>query len=85
MEAKILLDTNFLLIPAEFRVDIFSELKRLMTGKYIVLVLDKSIGEMQNIERTQKGKNKQAAKIALQLVDVLVKAKTLNIIAAGTG
>ena len=76
METKILLDTNFLLIPAEFRVDIFSELERLMDRKYKLYILDKTIAELKNIKRLQKGKNSQAAKTALQLID----NKKLNII-----
>ncbi len=75
-ETKILLDTNFLLIPAEFRVDIFSELERLMDRKYKLYILDKTITELKNIVRSQKGKSSQAAKIALQLID----NKKLNII-----
>ncbi len=85
MEAKILLDTNFLLIPAEFRVDIFSELERLMDRSYTVYILDKSVEELQHIQQVQKGKNREAAKIALQLINKQQKAKHLNIIAAGHG
>ncbi len=76
METKILLDTNFLLIPVEFRVDIFSELERLMDRKYKIYVLKQTIDELKNIQKLQKGKNKQAAKIALELIE----AKKLNIL-----
>ena len=46
---KILLDTNFLLIPAAFNVDIFSEFNRIFP-KNKLFILDKSIGELRNIE-----------------------------------
>lgn len=81
MEAKILLDTNFLLIPGEFGVDIFSELERLMDRKYKVYVLDRTIDELNNIIIVQKGKNKQAASLALQLIE----AKNINILPAAQG
>ena len=64
---KILLDTNFLLIPMAFNVDIFSEFNRLFPLNKLS-ILDKSIGELRNIELKQKGKYKQQAKMGLQMV-----------------
>ena len=64
---KILLDTNFLLIPAAFNVDIFSEFNRLFPINDI-FILDKSISELEKIELNQKGKYKQQAKMGLQMV-----------------
>ena len=65
---KILLDTNFLLAVYQFKVDIFSEIERICRFNYGIFVLDKSIGELKNIIEKQKGKHKEAAKIALQLL-----------------
>jgi len=65
---KIILDTNFLMIPCKFKVDIFSEIKRICDFKHDVFVLDKTIDELKKIIKLQKGKNKEAAKIALLLV-----------------
>ena len=65
---KIILDTNFLLIPAQFRVDIFSEIKRIADFPYQLCILDKTIDELKTIQKNQKGKNKTAAKLALQLI-----------------
>ena len=45
---KIILDTNFLLIPAQFKVDIFDEIDRIMIEKYQLFVLDKTIDELKN-------------------------------------
>ena len=75
---KILLDTNFLLIPAQFKVDIFSEIDRIMLANYKLYVLDKSIDELKKIiaDKKQKLKNKKAAKLALQLI----KAKKVNVL-----
>ena len=64
---KILLDTNFLLIPAAFNVDIFSELNRLFPRNKL-FILDLSIGELKNIELKQKGKYKQEARLGLQMI-----------------
>ena len=75
---KIILDTNFLLIPFQFNVDIFAEIDRICVFKYKVYVLDKTIDELNKItkDKKQSGKNKLAAKLALQLL----KAKNVNII-----
>jgi len=73
---KILLDTNFLLIPIEFGVDIFSEIDRICNFNYKLHILDKTIDELNNIIEKQKGKNKGSAKFALKLV----KLKKINII-----
>jgi len=78
MKRKILLDTNFLLIPAQFNVDIFSEIDRLMLENYHLFVLDKTIAELKKItaDRKQSLKHRNAAKLALQLI----KAKQVKII-----
>lgn len=66
--AIVLLDTNFLLIPAELKVDIFSELNRIMFEKYKVFVLDKNIEELENIIKKGNSKTKLYAKIAKEIL-----------------
>ena len=73
---KILLDTNFLMINAQFRVDIFSEIERICNFNYKLYVLDKTVDELKYIIEKQKGKHKGAAKIGLQLL----KIKNVNVI-----
>ena len=77
----IILDTNFLTIPAEFKVDIFSEINRICNFNYSLFVLDKSVEELKKMIETQKGKEKAKAKIALQLI----KNKEINIIKTNSG
>ena len=67
---KILLDTNFLLIPYQFKVDIFAQIDRIMHFQYKIFVLDKSVEELKKVIKEQKGKSKDAAKIALKLVAI---------------
>ncbi len=66
---KILLDTNFCMIPFQFKVDIFTEIKRIVDGNYVVCVLDKTIDELNELVKIGKGKNKINAKLALQLLN----------------
>ena len=72
---KIILDTNFLLIPGSLKVDIFAEIDRICLFKYQVCVLDKTINELKKLA---EGKSKTAknAKLGLDLI----KQKEVKII-----
>ena len=65
---KILLDTNFLLIPADKKVDIFNEIERVVPGAQFH-VLDKTINELKKIQNEQGGKHREAAKLGMQLIE----------------
>ena len=78
---RVIIDTNFAMIPAQFKVDIFSEIDRIMPAKYKICILDKSIDELKKIIKEQKGKHKTNASLALQLL----KAKKVNIIKTKQG
>jgi hypothetical protein len=64
------------MICFQFRVDIFTELDRVCNFDFKLFVLDKTIEELEKIVGEQKGKNKEAAKIALKLIAI----KKINII-----
>ena len=84
---EIYIDTNFLLIPAQFGVDIFDEISRICDFKYSLFVLQESIDELNKIVSEQKGRDKAAAKLALRLIAQKAKEKSLNIttFSKGTG
>ncbi len=67
---KILLDTNFLMACFQFKADIFSEIERTCPFSYKAYVLDKTMKELESIAEKQKGKDKDAAKIALKLLKI---------------
>jgi len=64
--AKIIIDTNFLLIPAQFKIDIFDEFRRIMDCKYTIHIIDKTMNELDKLR--QKSKTKPAASVALLLI-----------------
>ena len=66
---KIILDTNFLLIPYSLKIDIFSEINRIVNEKYQIYVLQGVIHELEKIIKEQKGKHKDAAKVGLALIN----------------
>jgi len=71
---RIILDTNFLLIPIQFRVDIFEEIRRICDFRYQLHIVDKTIEELERIIEKEKTKDKAAARFALKLV----KAKKIK-------
>ena len=73
---KVIIDTNFFLIPYQFKVDIFSEIERVMEEPYELLVLDKSLDELKKIIKEQKGKEVLAAKLGLELANEALMIKT---------
>jgi len=81
MIKKIILDTNFLMICEQFKVDIFTEIDRICLFPYKLYIVDKTIDELNNIIKIQKGKHKLAAKIALQFV----KKKNVGVIKTKEG
>lgn len=66
---KVIIDTNFLLIPSQFKVDIFLEINRILEVKYSLCILDKTINELNKVVEKSRGKDKKAAKLALELID----------------
>ncbi len=64
---KVIIDTNALMIPIQFNVDIFDELQRLGLDEFVVpmAVLD----ELDSLIDRAKGKDKMAAKVARSLAD----------------
>jgi len=67
MSNKVIIDTNGLMIPGQFGVDIFSEMERLGFDSF--LVTRASVKELENIHAHGRGKDRKAARIALELLD----------------
>lgn len=67
---KLLLDTNFLTVPFQFKVDIFQELERIFSENYSIFTLDRCIKEGKKIEN---GKYKE-------LIEKLTDEKPIEII-----
>ncbi|MBI3037403.1 nucleotide-binding protein [Candidatus Woesearchaeota archaeon] len=78
LRKTVLLDTNFLLIPGQFGVDIFAGLYGICSFQYEVCVLDATLAELDGIASDKKAsaKNRRAAGLGLQLL----KAKAVKVI-----
>jgi uncharacterized protein len=71
---RVIIDTNFLLIPGQCMVDIFSELEKLMQDQFEMCYVDKSMDELSKIASTGREKDRFAAKLAV----VLARQKSLK-------
>lgn len=65
---KIILDANFFLIPANFKVDVFEELDRIIEGSCEVFTIKPVVRELRGLAR-EKGKDARAARVGLQLLE----------------
>ena len=64
-----MIDTNFLLIPYQFKVDIFGELQYLIEEPFQIVVSSKVVGELKALSK-RVGKAGAGARVALKLLDV---------------
>lgn len=71
--AIIILDTNFLLIPGMFGVDIFSEIQRVYPFKSEFAIMRPTLDELTALAQS-RSKDGAAAKLGLGLI----KAKNIN-------
>ena len=78
---KVFIDTNFLLIPAMFKVDIFREIERICNFNYELYIIDRTLDELKNIIASQKsaGKHKAASKLGLKLTENAIQENKLSL------
>ncbi len=62
-------DTNFLLVPGQFGVDIISELNRILDVRFKILIPNVVLQELDVIERKARGKDLMAIRMAKKLAE----------------
>ena len=67
-QRPVILDTNFLLIPFQFKIDIFRELDYLMEFSHNYVVTSKTLNELAKLAKAI-GKDGMAARLAIKLVE----------------
>lgn len=65
---KVIIDTNFLLIPVQFHIDIFEEIKNIMPHNYKLFIIDKTLDELDKLKGKGKARDKLAATVGMELV-----------------
>lgn len=73
----VLLDTNILLIPGQFRVDIFAEIERIIEEPYELAVYRGTLEELQRIMERGRGRSHAAARLGKALLAAR-KVRTLE-------
>lgn len=66
-KTKVILDSNFLMLPVQFKVDIFDELEKVLDSPFELVTITPVVSELGKISE-KSGKDSQAARIAIQLV-----------------
>jgi len=64
---RILLDTNFFLVPFQLSVNIFGEFERIMLEPFELFTLSPLKGELEKLAKSGKGQDKSSAQLALQI------------------
>jgi len=67
MVVRVILDTNFLLVPGQFKVDIFEEFARTLSFPYQLCIFKETIDELSKIAESKK-RDASNAKVALKLI-----------------
>ncbi len=76
---KILADTNFLLSQFEYRLDIISELRRIIPGPATLLIGSGTMGELEALAG-RNGRRAAAARFALQSIPRLREAFVVQVV-----
>ncbi len=66
---KVLLDTNFLLVPYQFKLDVFEKMKDVFEGDYSLVVPSGVVGELKRLS-LGRGKEGAAARFGLKLLSL---------------
>ncbi len=78
---KVILDTNFLLVPGELGIDIFSEIERLIQERHEIVVFENTLEELETLIDRDKSKHSFNAKLGF----IMAKQKNLKTIKGFSG
>ena len=66
-KTPIIFDTNFLFCTFQFKIDIISEIKKLLGNKYSFYIYDGTLKELESVER-KKDKNKHYLPLIIKML-----------------
>ena len=69
MTLKVILDSNFLFLPIQFKIDVFEELKKLLNRQFEPVLLSVTHEELQKIALKSGVKTRKRASLALRLAE----------------
>lgn len=68
-KTKVILDTNFLLIPGKFGVDIFSQIKKVVNERHKIYIFEDTKKELQKIIHKNNSKDSFNAKLGFVMAE----------------
>lgn len=66
---RVILDTNLLLVPSQFKLDVFEELSSLLGQRFDPVILSSTYKELLRIFKNGSPKMRQQASLALRLAE----------------
>lgn len=75
-QLKVILDSSFLFVPSQFRIDIFEELAKVLNRRFEPIILSPTHKELQRIAETGSTKLRQQATLALKFAQ---KCRQINV------
>lgn len=66
---KVILDSNFLFIPSQFRLDIFDELANQLDRHFDMIILSSTQQELEGLAKSDSPKRRKQALLALKLAE----------------
>jgi rRNA-processing protein FCF1 len=73
---KVILDSNFLFVPAQFKIDVFEELMKLLNQRFEPILLSATYQELQTMAEKGSLSRRKKASLALKLAE---KCRLVNI------
>ncbi len=66
-KTKIVIDANFLFIPAQFNIDIFEELANLLNQRFEAILLSSTLKELQGLAKSTSSKVSKQAELGIRM------------------
>jgi len=67
LQLRVIIDSNFLFIPSQFRMDIFDGLMNILNRRFEPILLSSTLKEIQRIAQERSPKTRRQASLALKL------------------
>lgn len=77
---KVFVDTNTWMALGQHKISLFEEIERLFGKTAKLYVLSGTIEELRKIRETSRGKDKLAAKLAVQVINQKVSKKEVGLV-----
>lgn len=75
----VILDTNFIIYCAEYKIDYESEISRLFNERFAILTTDQIIDELEDLADNRVGKERAVIELAKSILDNKIEKKKVQV------